>query len=85
MMKPVRLTEHAREQCIERGTTEAEVVQAIREGIRLPAKHGREICRFNFPYGGKWARNTYALKQVAPVIKEEDKEILVVTVYTFYF
>jgi len=29
-VKPIRLTKHAREQCVERGATEAEVVEAIR-------------------------------------------------------
>jgi hypothetical protein len=28
-MKPVRLTNHARQQCLDRGASEAEVVQAI--------------------------------------------------------
>jgi len=84
-MKPIRLTKHAQEQCIERGATEAEVRQAIQQGSREPAKMGREICRFNFPFGQSWQGNVYAIKQVAPVIKEESDEIVVITVYTFYF
>jgi len=84
-VKPIRLTKHAREQCVERGATESEVVEAIRKGTREPAKHGREFCRFNFPFGKKWQGKTYAIKQVAPVIKEEANEIVVITVYTFYF
>ena len=31
------------------------------------------------------ATQYYPIKQVAPVIKEEDDEIIVITVYTFYF
>lgn len=85
IVKPIRLTKHAREQCAERGATETEVVEAIRKGVREPAKHGREFCRFNFSLGKKWQRNLYAIKQVAPVIKEETNEIVVITVYTFYF
>jgi hypothetical protein len=84
-MKPVRLTKHAREQAVERGATEAEVVEAIRRGSREPAKQGRELCRFNFPFGRQWQGNNYAIKQVAPVIKDEANEIVVITVYTFYF
>jgi len=49
-MKPIRLTKHAKEQCIERGATEAEVCHAILNGNREPAKLGREICRFSFPF-----------------------------------
>ena len=84
-MKPVRLTRHALEQCSERGTNKADVTQAIEHGAREPAKLGRMLCRFNFPYNGLWQGKLYAIKQVAPVIKEESNEIMVITVYTFYF
>lgn len=84
-MKPIRLTRHAQEQCDERGATEAEVRQAIEQGSREPAKLGRELCRFNFLFGQSWQGKVYAIKQVAPVIKEELNEIVVITVYTFYF
>jgi len=84
-MKTIRLTNHARQQCVERGATESEVRQAIEQGSREPAKMGREICRFSFPFGQTWQGNVYAIKQVAPVIKEEPDEIVVITVYTFYF
>ena len=84
-MKPIRLTKHALEQCVERGATEPEVVEAIRRGTREPAKQGRELCRCNLPYNGCWQGNRYAIKQVAPVVKEETGEIVVITVYVFYF
>ena len=84
-MKPVRLTTHARLQCAERGTNQQEVEQAVREGTRESAKRGRMLCRFNFTFNSSWQDNPYAVKQVAPVIKEEAKEIVVITVYVFYF
>ncbi|MBI3961798.1 MAG: DUF4258 domain-containing protein [Deinococcus sp.] len=84
-MKPIRLTKHAQEQCIERGATEAEVRQAVEQGSREPAKMGRVVCRFNFPFGQTWQGSVYAIKQVAAVVKEESNEIVVITVYTFYF
>jgi hypothetical protein len=84
-VKPIRLTKHAREQCVERGAAESEVVEAIRNGTREPAKNGREFCRFNFSFNKKWQDKFYAIKQVAPVIKDEANEIVVITVYTFYF
>jgi hypothetical protein len=83
--RPIRLTKHAREQCEERGATEVEVVRAIEEGSREPAKMGRTLCRYTFPFGGHWQGNLYSAKQVAPVIVEEPDEIVVITVYTFYF
>ncbi len=84
-MKPIRLTNHAREQCIERGANENEVKTAIEQGSRESAKKGREICRFNFTFGQNWQGNFYAIKQVAAIIKEELDEIVVITVYTYYF
>lgn len=84
-MKPIRLTKHAEEQAAERGATLDEVKAAIRKGAREAAKHGREMCRYNFAFGSKWQGRHYTIKQVAPVIKEEDEEIVVITVYTFYF
>ncbi len=84
-MKRIRLTRHAREQCAERGATEKEVSEAIEKGGRENARFGRQLCRCNFNFGRTWQGNTYAIKQVAPVIVEESDEIVVVTVYTFYF
>ena len=43
------------------------------------------MCRYNFVFNRKWQDKHYPIKQVAPVIKEEPNEIIVITVYTFYF
>ena len=50
---------------------------------REPAIRGREICRYNFAFNRKWQGKYYAIKQVAPVIREEANEVIVITVYTF--
>ena len=84
-MKPIRLTRHAQEQCVERGATQDEVIEAIRTGSREPTKLGRQLCRENFQSIADWNGQHYAIKQVAPVVKEEMNEIVVITVYTFYF
>ena len=84
-MKPIRLTQHAKEQCEERGATEDEVRQAVTQGSREPAKKGRYMCRYNFTFGQLWHDHVYKIKQVVPVIKETEEEIVVITVYTFYF
>ncbi len=65
--------------------TEGEVLEAVRRGRREPAKLGRLMCRYNFRYGRQWQGSVYAIKQVAPVIVEKPDEIVVITVYTFYF
>jgi hypothetical protein len=84
-MKPIRLTTHALEQLVERGATEAEVREAIQRGVREPVKRGRFMVRLNFQYNSEWQGRFYAIKQVAPVVVEAQNEVVVVTVYTFYF
>jgi Domain of unknown function (DUF4258) len=84
-VKRIRLSKHAEEQAVERGATYSEIKEAIRKGSREPARHGRELCRYNFPFNRKWQGKYYPMKQVAPVIKEKANETVVITVYTFYF
>lgn len=84
-MKHVRLSKHAQEQAAERGATSREVKEAVGKGSREPTTRGREICRYNFAFKRKWQGKYYAIKQVAPIIKEEANEVIVITVYTFYF
>ena len=84
-MKPIRLSGHARQQLPYRGATEAEIEQAIRTAPWSPAELGRLECRLDFPYGKEWHGKVYARKQVRPIFVEEENEIIVVTVYTYYF
>jgi hypothetical protein len=39
----------------------------------------------DFPFGKEWNGKTYRTKQVRPIFVEEAGEILVVTVYTYFF
>ncbi len=86
-MKPIRLSHHASGYFAVRGFTAAEVESAIRSAAWQPASQGmgRWECRKNFPYGQNWNGKQYAVKQVRPVFVEKETEILVVTVYTYYF
>lgn len=84
-MKAIRLTAHAAEQCAERGATVTEVEETIRSGTREPAKRGRFLYRANFQYNAEWQGRFYRIKQVATVVVEEATEIIVITVYTFFF
>ena len=84
-MKNIRFTEHALEQCNERGASEDEVKKTILNGIREDAKKGREQCKLNFQFKSLWNDQYYSIKQVVAIIIEENDEIIVITVYTFYF
>ena len=49
------------------------------------AEQGRLECRKDFPYNAEWNGKHYATKQVRPVFADEPTEIVVVTVYVYYF
>jgi hypothetical protein len=83
--KPIRYSLHALEKMIDRGASADEVVAAIRTGVSEPARKGRHMFRKNFPYNKLWRGRGYAVKQVAPVVVEEENSLFVVTVFVFYF
>ena len=68
-----------------RGFTIKEVEEAIRTTSWQPAELGRLNCRKDFFWHQEWNGKVYATKQVRPVFVEEAAEIVVVTVYTYYF
>lgn len=84
-VKPIRFSRHARDQFVDRGAREDEVRDAIRTGELLPAKKGRHAFRKNFAFDAVWKGRRYDSKQVMPVVVEEAGEIVVVTVYVFFF
>jgi hypothetical protein len=83
--KPILCSGHARQQLRFRGTTEAEVADAIQTETWHPAENGRLECRKDVPFNAQWNGRYYATKQVRPVFVEEPDEIVVVTVYVYYF
>lgn len=84
-MKRITFSKHALEQMAERGATADEVEEAIRLGEEVPAKRGRRGFRRNFQYEQIWGGRTYAIKQVLAIVAEEPEELVVVTVFAFYF
>jgi hypothetical protein len=84
-MKPIKISKHAYQQMIERGATEAEVIETVSTGRTAPAKQNRLGYRKNFQYNDYWAEKFYAVKQVLVIVADEPDKQIVVTVYTFYF
>ncbi len=84
-MSSIRFSQHAIEQSIERGTNENEMRLAIQNGLPEIVKYGRIMFRYNFQYNDMWQGKFYAIKQVSPVVAIDKSEMIVVTVYTFYF
>lgn len=83
--KLIRLSEHAKQQLEFRGATEKQVVEAIRTETWEPAEFGRLECRKNFVFNSEWNNKYYNTKQVRPIFVDEPDEIIVVTVYVYYF
>ena len=79
-MKPIRFTRHAREQMLERGAREHEVIETIRTGEHVPAKRGRNGFRKNFRYNRLWSGRVYGTKQILAIVAEEADALVVVTV-----
>ena len=84
-MKTVRFSLHAQNQLLRRGAAKEEVVEAIRSSSWEPADRGRLACRKNFPYHDEWNGKVYETKQVRPIFVDEADEIVVVTVYSYFF
>ena len=83
--KPIRLSGHAGEQLRFRGGTEQEVIETIRAAPWQPAELGRLECLKEFTFNAEWNRKRYATKRVRPIFVDEAHEIVVITVYVYYF
>ena len=83
--KPIRLSGHARGRLQGRGATEWEIIEAIQTEPWQPAERGRLECRKTFAFNAEWNGKYYATKQVRPVFADDPDEIVVVTVYVYYF
>jgi hypothetical protein len=68
-----------------RGATDGEVTETIKTAPWHPAENGRSDCRKDFVFNATWNGKYYTSKQVRPIFVEEHQEIVVVTVYVYYF
>lgn len=84
-MKPIRLSGHAKEQLFYRGVSEEEVIETISSSSWQPVELGRLEARKDFVYEKDWNKKYYKTKQVKPIFTEEEAEIVVITVYSYFF
>jgi hypothetical protein len=61
------------------------VEETIRLGTWRATRDGRWETAQEFPYNNDWNGTFYTTKRVRPIFGEEATEIVVVTVYTFFF
>jgi hypothetical protein len=85
LARPQSRLSHARQQLEFRGATEQQVIDTIRSETWEPAKHGRSGCRKNFVFNSEWNKKYYSTKQIRPIFVDEPDEIVVVTIYVYYF
>jgi len=85
MDKPIVISPHAEKRIQARGTCDAEVIQTIQHGERVPAKFGRVMFRRNFPFNAGWMGKSYRCKQLEVYAKQTESATVVVTVIVKFF
>ena len=83
-MKPVAFSRHARQRLAERGTTEEEVVQTIRDAPWILVEPRRYAATKWYPFGQEHDGSFYAGKDVRPIFVDEPERLVVVTVYVYF-
>jgi len=85
-MKPIRLSEHAKNRLRQRGATEEEILERIRQLPHTDQWGGRFSARKTFVFGGISPVNNqqYRFKTIEPIFAEGPDEIIVVTVKVYY-
>ncbi len=83
--KTIRFSGHAFQQLKFRGVSEKEVIETIHSGKWLSTGEDRMECKKDFIFNSSWQGKYYHTKQVRPIFTEENLEIVVVTVYSYYF
>jgi hypothetical protein len=83
--KPIRLSQHAAAYEERRGFIEDEVRDTILTSTWNATRGNRLEASKDFPYNGIWNGAYYATKRVRSIFVDEPDEIVVVTVYTYYF
>ncbi|MCX6150845.1 MAG: hypothetical protein NTX22_09995 [Ignavibacteriales bacterium] len=68
-----------------RGFSFQEVEATIRNSTWQKSGMDRLECKKDFTYNGLWNNNYYKIKQVRPIFVDEENEIVVITVYTYFF
>ncbi len=79
----IQIDPHTLERALERGTSEAEIEDAIRGGSTISAKHGRLRKAKVYPFQQERYGKYYEQKRVEVVYTIEWDIIVTVTVYVF--
>jgi hypothetical protein len=80
----IQIDPHTLARAEERGTTKEEIIDVIRNGFSIQAKHGRMGKAKVFSYNQARGRKFYEQKRVEVIYVTEPDAIVAVTVYVFY-
>ncbi len=81
----IRINPHAIERMQERGATEKEIKETIKDGEMFPSKFNRIGYRRNFVYNNFWEKKKYSTKQIEAYTVKEENTFIVITVLVKYF
>jgi len=86
-MKSIRLSKHALRYLDKRGFTVKEVLNAIQNSKWKQNNLGPNCfeCSADYPFNNNWNGKYNKTKRVRPIFEERDLEIVVITVYTYYY
>jgi len=84
-IKSIRFSEHAKTRLLQRGATEEEVLECIRQSPRSVLPGGRFSARKTFLFGAISPMNNqhYRFKRIETIFAETPDEIVVVTVKVY--
>ena len=83
--KSIRFSAHALGYMGRRGFSREDVEKAIRTCPWEKAERDRRECRLEIPFFENWNGHEYAFRQIRPIFVEEEFEIVVITVYVYYY
>ena len=78
------IIEHARRRMARRGASEEEIKEVIEKGQEVEARGGRKAKEKVFPFNKSWRGSLYPEKKLRVIFVEEEKGIVVITVYVYY-
>ena len=83
--KSIRFSAHALGYMGRRGFSREDVEKAMRTCPWEKTERDRRECRLEIPFCKKWNGHEYAFRQIRPIFAEEKSEIVVITVYVYYY
>ncbi|MEW6170723.1 MAG: hypothetical protein AB1472_04115 [Candidatus Omnitrophota bacterium] len=79
------MSSHAKIRSVSRGASEGEIIETIKTSVWQKAELNKLSCFKDFVFENTWNNKFYKVKQIKPIFIEEENQIIVITVYVYYF